>query len=223
MLFFQVGRTECYCSNALVPTRRGISECMSVCLGDDKGICGATNKAAFYDTSKVDLSECVPRKNLFHEHVMTQFGPVYTRCPGGDVADAVDKFRVASHFWSGLMYWEIYLWLICWCDRHGSTNPLFWRTFPKKCIEIKKMNEGGIFIGFTNANAYLMVPHRYNMGGITVPLTLVPIPAHLNGSCALGTHDCDDNALCTDNNAADYLCSCAPNYYGNGTRGNCHG
>ena len=54
-------------------------------------------------------------------------------------------------------------------------------------------------------------------------ITLVPIPAHLNGSCALGTHDCDDNALCTDNNAVDYVCSCAPNYYGNGTRGNCHG
>ena len=89
--FFQVGRTDCYCSNVLVPTRRGISECMYVCLGDDKGICGYTNKAAFYDTSKADLSECVPRKNLFLENGVTQLRSVYTQRQSCDNADALDQ------------------------------------------------------------------------------------------------------------------------------------
>ena len=64
---------------------------MYVCLGDDKGICGYTNKAAFYDTSKADLSECVPRKNFFLENVVTELRPVYTKCQRCDNADVLDQ------------------------------------------------------------------------------------------------------------------------------------
>ena len=56
-------RRHCYCSNVLADTSHDIDECMSTgCRGDNKGICGSTSRATFYDTSKADLSHCAPRK-----------------------------------------------------------------------------------------------------------------------------------------------------------------
>ena len=44
----------------------------------------------------------------------------------------------------------------------------------------------------------------------------------LTDECALGQHNCDVNADCT-NTADNFTCSCKPGYLGNGTIGTCTG
>ena len=44
----------------------------------------------------------------------------------------------------------------------------------------------------------------------------------LTDECGLGTHNCDVNALCINNNVS-FSCECLPGFNGTGTVGTCSG